>query len=192
MQVKIENKFVNELISDVISKLTGSNKSYDRLVLPNYPQKLLILGSLSEEDPSFIENESTNVKSNSLTVMFLTKEEVKINVKPNFDLFYGIQEEVDDLEKYGLKRDDKIKIPFVWKRLKTNFPEFQLNKDNNKIELDFKDYVKSILEDEEHNLFYEKEKLNLNPREFDNFIHSWKELKRDGEKQKWLLTHTQE
>ena len=113
--MNVENNFVNELICDVISKLTGSNSSCDRLVLPNYPQKLLILGSLSEEDPSFIDNESTSVKSNSLTVMFLTKEEIEINVKPNFDLFYGVQEDTSELEKYGLKRHDKIKIPFVWK-----------------------------------------------------------------------------
>jgi hypothetical protein len=123
-QQVIDEKFTEDLIKSVISKLKGSHKDYERLILPNYPQKLLILGSLSEEDPNFVENESTSVKSNSLTVMFITKDKINFQVKPQLSLYYGVKEEDGELEKVGLKREEGRKFPYVWKKIKTDYPNF--------------------------------------------------------------------
>lgn len=157
---KAEKQFIEALISSVTSKLTGSSDRFERLILPNYPQKLLILGSLSEEDPNFADTESTSVKSNSLTVMFLSKGKIKVKVKPRLNIYYGVKEKDDELDKHGLKRDKRIKIPFVWKRLKTNFPYYELNEENKKIILDFNEYVSQINQDDEHSNFYERKKPN--------------------------------
>ncbi|MCP3682884.1 MAG: hypothetical protein GY861_09360 [bacterium] len=151
-----EKKFYEDLISNVTSKLTGSHDKYKRLILPNYPKKLLILGSLSEEDPNFMDNDSTSVKANSLTVMFMTDKPVSIKVKPVLSLYYGIKEAEGELEEYGYKRDKNV--PFVWKRLKTFFPEVELNEDKKEALLNFGDYKKSIEGDIEHESLYEEKK----------------------------------
>ncbi|MFW6046430.1 MAG: helicase-related protein [Candidatus Woesearchaeota archaeon] len=150
--------FSNELVEDILSKLTGKHEDYKRLILPNYPQKLLILGSLSEEDPSFMDNESASVKSNSLTVLFITKDPIKIKVKPRLSLYYGVNEEVDELKSYGLKREKDSGVPFVWKRLETDFDFFELTEEKRMISLGFQDYINLINNDLEHESFYDKKK----------------------------------
>jgi len=159
-EIDVEERFTEDLISNIISKLTGSYKDYARLILPNYPRKLLILGSLSEEDPNFVENESTSVKSNSLTVMFITKDEINLKVQPKFNLYYGIKEEEGELEKVDerLKREKEKKFPYVWKRIKTDYSFFELNEKNKEIPLTFKDYTGEINKDLEHESFYENKK----------------------------------
>jgi hypothetical protein len=154
-QQDIDEKFTGDLIKSVISKLTGSHKDYERLILPNYPQKLLILGSLSEEDPNFVENESTSVKSNSLTIMFITKDKVSIKVRPKINLYYGVKEEEGELEKLGLKTEKGRKFPYVWKKIKTNYPFFELNEKDDEVILDFKEYISEINNDLEHESVYD-------------------------------------
>lgn len=149
-----ENLFVDDLVEKITSNLRGITDSEKRLILPNYPRRLLILGSLSEEDPSFSDIESSSVKSNSITLMFLTKEEVNIKVKPNLNLYYGVKELKGELESHGLSNEDRL-IPFVWKRLETEYPYYSLNKDNLCIDLDFKKYICEIENDDEHRDYYQ-------------------------------------
>ena len=153
--LEVERLWIEDLISNVTSKLTGSSDSYERLVLPNYPQKLIILGSLAEEDPSFVDNDSTSVKNNSLTIMFLTRGDVCLKVKPLLSLYYGVKEAEGELKLHGLN-EDKHPIPFVWKRLRTHFPYFELSKDKQQIELNFEEYISKIKQDKEHNEFYKR------------------------------------
>jgi len=151
---KAENQFVDDLVEKITSNLRGITDSEKRLILPNYPRRLLILGSLSEEDPSFSDIESSSVKSNSITLMFLTKDEVNIKVKPCLNLYYGVREFEGELENHGLSNENRL-IPFVWKRLETSYPYYNLNKNNQKVDLDFKDYISNIEKDLEHRDYYQ-------------------------------------
>lgn len=148
-----ENQFVDDLVEEITSNLQGITDSGKRLILPNYPRRLLIVGSLSEEDPSFSDIESSSVKSNSITIMFLAKEEVNIKVRPILNLYYGVKEREEELKTHNLSNEDRL-IPFVWKRLETDYPFYNLNKDNLSIDLDFKEYISKIENDKEHGDYY--------------------------------------
>lgn len=147
-------KFIKD---ELLERLTGRHNNFQRIYIPNWPHKRIILGSLAEEDPEFLKSKSTHVKANSITIEFLTKDSnVRLEVKPKLKLFYAREPSKEEIRKHNFERDelDDTAMPYFWKRKSINFPALELDEDDRVAHLDFSKVIEEIENDEEHNDYY--------------------------------------
>ena len=160
------DRFGDILVSDVISKLSGTHDDFKRFKSPDKPSRNIILGTLSDrtrldfsEDSGDIIEEKQNissVKNNSLSVKFLIKDNSIVNIKPSFSIFYRViptfEEQSIFIQGKYKKIPQKIELVPIWKRKKLNFSEVSIETDGTYHEefLEFNNHIQSIRKIQKH------------------------------------------
>lgn len=156
------NIFTKELLNDVLTKLNGTHSDFQRVLCPDKPSKMIVLGTLGDKSKDYSEvsgektRTMTSVKNNSMTIKFQTSKDKLSNLKiiPTCVVFYRTQptleEQLADLDVTSEIPND-VELAKVWKKKKCNFDEISVNTSNSKQEfiLDFSSFIAEVNQEEQ-------------------------------------------
>jgi len=147
--------FVKAMLEKILSKLNGSDESFERFIFPDKPSKIIVIGSLADSSKDFSQKGDntrtlTTVRNNSLTVKFLISknEASNIEILPSCSVFFRVfpsfKETIENVE--NMEYFDEIELPKVWQRKNLSFPQvnIDLGTQSSEFNLDFKPFVNDI------------------------------------------------
>lgn len=161
-EYKDYNNFTKDLLDDVLTKLNGTHPNFQRVLCPDKPSKIIVLGSLGDKSKDYSEvageetRTLTSVKNNAMTIKFQTKRDKLSNLKitPTCSIFCRIQptleEQLEDLDSAS-EIPKEVELAKVYKRMKCKFDEITLTSSDSKqyFDLDFSSIITEIIEEEE-------------------------------------------
>ena len=141
--------FGNLLVQDVLNKLTGSHKDYERVYWNRQPHFSLLVGNLAginEEKIQFDDSKPLN----TISVKFLLENfEDVIQGHLDFYLYYRIIPTYEEQKKHMIKtKSDKIYFVPFWKRIEVPI-DFKMDQYSEEFNIDFKDTLNKIINDKE-------------------------------------------
>jgi len=158
----VYTKFVEAMAKEILSKLNGTHPNFKRIEFFDKPSKIIILGTLGDKSKDYSLDVSdtartlTSVKSNSMSVKFLTEEKLgTIIVKPSLSLYYRVFPNLED-EKAFINKNyknlpEKVEIARIWKRHDCLFEPIivDISKKHSEYSLNFEHIINSIKNDKE-------------------------------------------
>lgn len=154
MEIKANkySKFANLLTKDVLDKLKGQHKKFERFESFDKPSKSIFIGTLGdviEEEKIASITSKPNVKNNSLSLKFLLKDiKDKITVIPKLSVYYRVyptfKEQTNYLEQNNYEKSDSVPLAHVWERKDLEFEPLSLALEIGEQFLDFKPIISDI------------------------------------------------
>lgn len=141
------------MVNEILDKLKGKNKQFERFESQSKPSRNIILGSLADSN----KDESTDdqsikppIKNNSLSVKFLLKDiKDKFTVIPKLSVYYRVyptyDEQMGSLNEKEIESNEKVNLAFIWKRKDIIFDPINFEEINDTNEyLNFKNVIDFI------------------------------------------------
>ncbi len=167
-------KFANMLVKDVLEKLTGSHKDFERRFMSRQPHYDILIGNLSGIDMESDSGDDSKTL-NTISVKFLIedfKDEISIHL--DFSLYFRVLPTFEEQNKYLIqKNSNNIALVPIWQRKDVQF-DFIIDQNFEEENLDFEDIVAEINQDKNlyrKKVFLKKDILE-NEEEYNKFIET--------------------
>lgn len=145
------SKFTNILANEVLTKLKGQNKKFERFESFDKPSKSIFIGTLGDivEDKQITSNNKSDLKNNSLSLKFLLKDiQDNITVIPKLSVYYRVyptyEEQIDYLNLDDFEKTDSIPLAHIWVRKNLQFDPLSMALENDVQYLDFENIISEI------------------------------------------------
>jgi uncharacterized protein YbaR (Trm112 family) len=145
------SNFANILANDVLDKLKGQHKKFERFESFDKPSKSIFIGTLGDvvEDKQITSNNKSDVKNNSLSLKFLLKDiQDDVSVIPKLSVYYRVyptyEEQIEYLDLDNYEKNDSIPLAHIWVRKDLEFKPLSLALENDEQFLDFENIISEI------------------------------------------------
>lgn len=175
-------KFGNILVHNVLDKLTGMHKDFDRISFHEPPSNNILIGTLGGVNEENTENES--IFPNSLSLKFLLEEfQSEISFDLDFYLYYRVYPSYEEQFNQSIKNmSKKMRFSRIWKKKKIHITE-SFDKQNNIIYLTdlIKDQIEEIKNDGDlllNDTLFEKSTVLYSEDSYNEFLSAEKRRER--------------